>query len=67
MNNLLSYCGLVVMRINASDKDLPVQYSPELNVSKNCVPTKILETPKGLKKVASDSLNFKGRPPPQPN
>ena len=25
MNNLLSYCGLVDMRINASDKDLPVQ------------------------------------------
>ena len=24
MNNLLSYCGLVDMRINASDKDLPV-------------------------------------------
>ena len=25
MNNLLSYCGLVEMRINASDKDLPVR------------------------------------------
>ena len=25
MNNLLSYCGLVDVRINASDKDLPVQ------------------------------------------
>ena len=25
MNNLLSYCGLVDMRINASDKNLPVQ------------------------------------------
>ena len=24
MNNLLSYCGLVDLRINASDKDLPV-------------------------------------------
>ena len=24
MNNLLSYCGLVDARINASDKDLPV-------------------------------------------
>ena len=24
-NNLLSYCGLVDVRINASDKDLPVQ------------------------------------------
>jgi hypothetical protein len=24
MNNLLSYCGLVYVRINASDKDLPV-------------------------------------------
>ena len=24
MNNLLSYCGLVDPRINASDKDLPV-------------------------------------------
>ena len=24
MNNLLSYCGLVDVRINASDKDLPV-------------------------------------------
>ena len=27
MNNLLSYCGLVDVRINASDKDLPVQIS----------------------------------------
>ena len=27
MNNLLSYCGLVDVRINASDKDLPVQDS----------------------------------------
>ena len=25
MNNLLSYCGLVDLRISASDKDLPVQ------------------------------------------
>ena len=25
MNNLLPYCGLVDVRINASDKDLPVQ------------------------------------------
>ena len=25
MNNLLSYCGLVDVRINASDKDLPLQ------------------------------------------
>ena len=25
MNNLLSYCGLVDVRINASDKYLPVQ------------------------------------------
>ena len=24
MNNLFSYCGLVDVRINASDKDLPV-------------------------------------------
>ena len=24
MNNLLSYCGLVVGKISASDKDLPV-------------------------------------------
>ena len=24
MNNLLSYCGVVDVRINASDKDLPV-------------------------------------------
>ena len=24
MNNLLSYCGFVYVRINASDKDLPV-------------------------------------------
>ena len=29
MNNLLSYCGLVDVRINASDKDLPV-YGAEL-------------------------------------
>ena len=26
MNNLLSYCGLVVARIRASEKDLPVQF-----------------------------------------
>ena len=26
-NNLLSYCGLVDVRINASDKDLPVRIS----------------------------------------
>ena len=25
MNNLLSYCGLVDVRINASDKDVPVR------------------------------------------
>ena len=25
MNNLLSYCGLVDVRISASDKDLPVR------------------------------------------
>jgi hypothetical protein len=25
MKNLFSYCGLVDVRINASDKDLPVQ------------------------------------------
>ena len=24
MNNILSYCGLVDVKINASDKDLPV-------------------------------------------
>ena len=29
MNNLLSYCGLVDVRINASDKDLPVTYVVE--------------------------------------
>ena len=28
MNNLLSYCGLVDVRINASDKDLPVHKGP---------------------------------------
>ena len=27
MNNFLSYCGLVDVRINASDKDLPVKQS----------------------------------------
>ena len=27
MNNLLSYCGLVDVRVNASDKDLPVLLS----------------------------------------
>ena len=25
MNNILSYCGLVVARISASEKDLPVK------------------------------------------
>ena len=28
MNNLLTYCGLVDVRINASDKDLPVPVVP---------------------------------------
>ena len=28
VNNVLSYCGLVDVRINASDKDLPVRYFP---------------------------------------
>ena len=27
MNNILSYCGLVDVRINASDKDLPVLHT----------------------------------------
>ena len=27
MNNLLSYCGLIDLRISASDKDLPVPYN----------------------------------------
>ena len=31
MNNLLSYCGLVYVKISASDKDLPVP-----TVRKNC-------------------------------
>ena len=34
MNNLLSYCGLVDVRINASDKDLPVLLKEFLNVKK---------------------------------
>ena len=29
MTNLLSYCGLVDVKINASDKDLPVYYSTD--------------------------------------
>ena len=29
MNNFLSYCGLVDVRINASDKDLPVKLNME--------------------------------------
>ena len=29
MNNLLSYCGLVDVRINASEKDLPVTDLPK--------------------------------------
>ena len=29
MNNILSYCGLVDVRINVSDKDLPVQSSAQ--------------------------------------
>ena len=34
MNNLLSYSGLVDVRINASDKDLPVKimYSEEATI-----------------------------------
>jgi hypothetical protein len=27
MNNLLSYCGLVEVRISASEKDLPAHFS----------------------------------------
>ena len=27
MKNVLSYCGLVDVRIDASDKDLPVQFN----------------------------------------
>ena len=34
MNNLLSYCGLVDVRINASDKDLPALLKEFLNVKK---------------------------------
>ena len=34
MNNLLSYCGLVDVRINVSDKDLPVQDNEILNVTR---------------------------------
>ena len=30
MNNLLSYCGSVEVRINASDKDLPVHKLSEI-------------------------------------
>ena len=43
MNNLLSYCGLVDLRINASDKDLPVLLSyvvpvkSKLKISQNFV------------------------------
>ena len=34
MNNLLPYCGLVDVRINASDKDLPVlTHGPLLHCS----------------------------------
>ena len=42
MNNLLSFCGLVDMKINASDKDLPIiavflqhQYGPSIITSKS--------------------------------
>ena len=31
MNNLLSYCGLVDPRISASDKDLPVRATDDLD------------------------------------
>ena len=31
MNNLLSYCGLVAVRISAYDKDLPVSQQPANN------------------------------------
>ena len=32
MNNILSFCGLVDVRINASDKDLPVKHFLVLSV-----------------------------------
>ena len=35
MNNLLSYCGLVDVRINASDKDLPVWFVATCSMFKN--------------------------------
>ena len=57
MNNLLSYCGLVDVRIKGSDKDLPVHHieSPELKghedslyrvkwPHKSCGKTDILQT-----------------------
>ena len=31
MNNLLSNCGLVEVRISASEKDLPVQSTKKIN------------------------------------
>ena len=32
MNNLLSYCGIVNVRLNASDKDLPVPTKKDRNL-----------------------------------
>jgi hypothetical protein len=34
MNNLLSYCGLVELRLSASEKDLPVHFSGHFDMHK---------------------------------
>ena len=42
MNNLLSYCGLVVARISASEKDLPVKrpfFRPNHSIPHGCIYT----------------------------
>ena len=41
MNNLLSYCGLVNVRINASERDLPVNISIELIIFLAPIYTKV--------------------------
>ena len=42
MNNLLSYCGLVDAKIRASDKNLPVKYTPMKTRRKKVYPKRNL-------------------------
>ena len=70
MKNLLSYCGLVDVRINASDKDLPVQerYFPPWypKPNSNSDSFSIESSPVSPRKITTEFTPF-GKPlPPFP-